>query len=47
MAYDKLELDLYEEGLGAKYKWSAMRLENNSFVVDNDLTSKLGELALV
>ena len=44
MAYDKLELYLSEEDLGAKYTWSAMRLENNSFVMDNHLTTKLGML---
>ena len=42
MSYDKLDMLITEEGVGATYVWSAMKLENNSFVVDTGVTAKLG-----
>ena len=42
MSYDKLDMLVTEEGVGATYVWSAMKLGNNSFVVDTGVTAKLG-----
>ena len=44
MAYDKLELDLTAEGTNAVYKWSALRLVNESFELDHDLSTKFGKI---
>ena len=41
MSYDKLEMLVAEEGLGARYTWTAMKLENNTFAEDTNLTNKL------